>query len=193
MTASPSPTLRYTRIAMALHWLIAALILLNVVLGWSAYYVADDNVRAVVNTHKSVGITVLGLAILRLLWRWANPPPQPLASLQQWERRSSHWAHLALYVLIFALPLSGWMHDSAWIDAATHPMRWFDLFPWPRIAWLGHFDPATQNWLHDALGAVHYSFGVILYALLALHILGALKHQFWDGDPIFRRIWPGRT
>jgi len=192
VTSSPAAAARYTRLAMVLHWLVAGLIILNVLVAWSADYAGDAFVRTVVDTHKSIGITVLGLAILRLLWRWANPPPAPLASLSQWERKGAHLAHLALYGLIFALPISGWMHDSAWIDAPTHPMFLFGLVPWPRIGWLQHFDPATQNWLHDALYTVHHGFAIILYALLALHIAGALKHQFWDHEPIFRRIWPTR-
>ena len=180
----------YTRFAMLLHWLMAILIIGNVALGWAANYVADDTVRPVIDMHKSIGITVLGLAILRLLWRLANPPPPLPAFYPAIERRAAHVAHWVLYALIFLLPLSGWAHDSAWQDAATHPMFLFGLFRWPRLGFLQGFDPATQTWLHDLLGTLHFSFGYVLYALLAVHILGALKHQFLDGDAEFQRILP---
>lgn len=181
---------RYTRIAMLLHWLVAALIISNVVLIWTVDLWSDERVRPVIDTHKSIGITVLGLALLRLLWRLANPPPPMPASLQPWEKRAAHTAHWLLYALIFALPLSGWLHDSAWKDAGTHPMYLFGLFEWPRIAAAGGFDPATQDRLHDALGLAHTAFGYGLYALLALHVLGALKHQFYDGHAELERMWP---
>ena len=181
---------RYTRIAMLLHWLVAILMIANVVLGLSAESWPDDWVRPVIDTHKSIGITVLGLAILRLLWRLAHTPPAMPSDTPAFERRAAHFVHWALYGLMFALPLSGWLHDSAWSAAASHPMYLFSLFEWPRLAFVNGFGQPMQDQLHDLLGLVHISFGYALYALLALHIVGALKHQFIDRNAEFQRILP---
>jgi len=104
---------RYTLPAIWLHWIVAALILVNIALGLTADFFPDAWVRTVIDTHKSVGISVLGLAILRLAWRLShNPPPLP-ATYPSFERTFAHLVHILLYVAIFALPLTGWAHDSA--------------------------------------------------------------------------------
>src|SRR6185437_15673921 len=179
---------RYTRVAVVLHWLIALLIIVNVGLGLSAEALPDDWVRPVIDTHKSIGITVLGLFLLRLLWRFSHPPPPLPSGLARWERIGAHLAHGALYFLMLALPVSGWMHDSAWKDAATHPMSLFGLVPWPRIAWIEHVEPVSRERLHDILFGWHVAFGYLLYGLLALHIGAALKHQWFDHDPELQRM-----
>jgi cytochrome b561 len=181
---------RYTRIAMLLHWLVAALIIANVALIWTVDYLPDDSVRPVIDTHKSIGVTVLGLALLRVLWRWGHKPPPIPRFYPRWERGAAHAAHAALYLIIFALPLSGWLHDSAWNGAASHPMQYFGLFEWPRIAIFNGYSAAQRDVLHDQLGALHTWCGYILYALLAAHILGALKHQWLDRHPELQRILP---
>ncbi len=182
--------LRYTRLAMLLHWLIAAMMITNVMLALIAESLPDDWVRPAIDTHKSIGITVLGLGLVRLLWRVANTPPEMPAAYPSLERRAAHVAHWALYGVMFALPLSGWLHDSAWAQAAAHPMYLFGLFEWPRLGFVGGFSQPMQDQLHDLLGWAHTSFGYLLYALLALHILGALKHQFIDRHAEFQRILP---
>jgi cytochrome b561 len=181
---------KYTRVAMALHWIVAALIVSNVVLAWTWNYVPDDSVRPLIDTHKSIGITVLGLAILRLLWRVANPPPPLPRSFSHLERAGAHAAHAALYVLIFALPITGWLHDSAWRAASTHPTYWFWLFQWPRLEFLQGHPAAEQDHLHDVLGSVHAWFGYVLYALFVLHVAGALKHQLIDRHRELQRMLP---
>ncbi len=186
---STIPTTRYTRTAMALHWAIALLISLNIVLIWIVDFVPEERIRLVIDTHKSTGITVMGLAIMRLLWRFTHQPPQLPGTYARWERRASHVAHGLLYALIFIMPLSGWLHDSAWKDAATHPMQLFGLVPWPRIGWIMDLDPATKLTLHGAFGAVHEWAGFVLYALFALHVGGALKHQWIDKEKELQRMW----
>ena len=181
-------TLKYTRVAMLLHWAIALLILANIALGLSAALLpttilSDTDARFVIDTHKSIGITVLGLAIIRVLWRLTHRPPPLPAVFPGWEKAAAHVAHIALYVLIFALPLSGWAHDSAWNAAATHPMHLFGLVPWPRIGFVMHLDPALKEQMHTQLGTLHTWCGYALYVVLALHILGALKHQWIDRHP----------
>jgi cytochrome b561 len=181
---------KYTRTAMALHWLVALLIAINVLLAWSADYWPDAQVRLVIDTHKSIGITVLGLVILRLLWRLTHQPPALPRRYAGWEQRASHAAHIVLYGLIFLMPISGWLHDSAWKDAATHPMQLFGLVPWPRIGWVMSIAPATRETLHDAFGLLHTVTAYLLYALVTLHIAGALKHQFMDKEAELQRMWP---
>ena len=174
---------------MTLHWLVALLIGINLVLAWIVDFLPDEKVRLTIDTHKSIGITIHGLAILRLLWRFAHSPPALPGTYALWERRASQAAHALLYGLIFLLPLSGWLADSAWKDAATHPMKLFGLVPWPRISWITNINPTTREILHDAFGAFHQWAGYVLYALLALHILGALKHQFIDKEKELQRMW----
>lgn len=181
---------RYTRTAIALHWLIALLIAVNIALIlWVDLY-PDDWVRPAVDTHKSIGITVLGLVLLRILWRLTHRPPEMPSSYGRVERFGAHVAHGVLYLLMILLPLSGWMHDSAWKDAATHPMQLFGLFEWPRIGWITAIEPATKERLHDVFGGLHTWAGYVLYVLFALHVLGALKHQFMDGEKELQRMVP---
>src|ERR1700710_3002472 len=97
---------QYTRIAMVLHWVIAVLIICNAVLGLTAESFPDSWVRPVVDTHKSIGITVLGLALLRLLWRVSHRPPPLPREFPSWEKMAAHVAHFLLYVLMIGLPLS---------------------------------------------------------------------------------------
>jgi cytochrome b561 len=181
---------RYTRTAITLHWVIALLIVCNVILGLSADYLPDDRVRLVIDTHKSIGITVLGLATMRVLWRLTHRPPPLPSGYPGWERAAAHAAHVALYVVMFALPLTGWIHDSAWKDAASHPMKLFGVVPWPRVEFVMNVEPEARERLHDQFGAFHAWAGYILYALFAIHLLGALKHQFVDREPELQRMMP---
>ncbi|MBA3897517.1 MAG: cytochrome b [Sphingomonadaceae bacterium] len=168
---------RYTRVAIAFHWFVAILIVTNVALALSWPHVADESVRPLIGNHKSIGMTVLGLAIMRLLWRLTHRPPPYPPVYARWETRLAHWVHAGLYVLMFALPLSGWIMDSAWEKAADNPNYYFGLFEWPRIAAIMALDPVTKKQVHEGFGAAHEIAGYILYLLVFLHVAGALKHQ----------------
>jgi len=180
--------LRYTRIAVVLHWLVAVLIIANVILGLSADHVSDANVRLVIDTHKSIGLTALGLVVLRILWRAGHAPPPLPAGYPRRERLAAHAGHALLYVIMIALPLSGWMHDSAWDGAATHPLTWFRAFEVPRIGPIMHLDAATKKSLHGLFGTFHTACSYVLYGLLALHIGAALKHQLIDREAELQRM-----
>ena len=188
--ASAAPISRYTRTAMVLHWLIALGIIVNIALALSADYLPDDWVRPVIDTHKSIGITVLGLAILRLLWRATHRPPALPESFPSWERKSAHIVHVLLYVLIFSMPLSGWLHDSAWKGGASHPMSLFHVIPWFRIGFIMNQPPVFKEHLHDLFGAIHTSLAYVIYVLVGLHIAGALKHEWIDRKSVIRRMLP---
>lgn len=181
---------RYSRVAVILHWLVAVLMIGNVILAWSVDYLPDERIRLAIDTHKSIGITVLGLALLRVLWRLGHRPPTwPAGALTPMESRVSGWVHLGLYALMVLLPLSGWLHDSAWKAAATHPMTLFGVVPWPRFGFIMDLDPARKEMLHDLFGEGHELLGYALYGLLGLHIAGALKHQWLDRQKALQRMW----
>lgn len=185
---SSHPNNRYSSIAIALHWVMAVLMLGNIVLIWVVDQLPDERVRLAIDTHKSIGITVLGLFILRLLWRVAHRPPA-LHELAPWERLAAKLGHIGLYALLLAMPLSGWLHDSAWKDAATHPMSLFGLAPWPRIGFIMDLPPELKEQLHGLFGGAHELLADAFYVLFALHVVGALKHQFLDRQKMLQRMW----
>lgn len=177
---------------MTLHWLVAMLILGNLALVWIVDALPEDFIRPVINNHKSIGITVFGLGLLRLLWRRAHPPPPLPTGYPRLERVGAHLAHVVLYGLILAMPLSGWLHDSAWEGAAAHPIRLFGLVPFPRLGWLETLDPVRREQMHDLWFTVHAGLAWVLYALVAVHVAGALKHELWDRERELGRMLPWR-
>lgn len=185
---SSQPNNRYSAIAIALHWLMAVLMLGNIVLIWIVDELPDERVRLAIDTHKSIGVTVMGLFVLRLLWRLGHRPPA-LHELAPWERLAAKLGHVGLYALLLAMPLSGWLHDSAWKDAATHPMSLFGVVPWPRIGFIMDMEPAQKEQLHTLFGDMHEWLADGFYVLFALHVLGALKHQFMDRQKMLQRMW----
>jgi cytochrome b561 len=180
---------RYSKPAVVLHWLIAIGIFWNLYLG----LMFDDNTpRSVIDLHKSIGISVLGLVVLRLLWRAVRTPPKPMASLKPWERKLSVGVHHLLYLLMVVVPLAGWLHDSAWKKAAGHPLVLFNTVPWFRLPLFGGLSPAGLDQAHEVLGNVHSLTAWVLMGALGLHVAGALKHQFLDGNKELQRMWFGR-
>jgi cytochrome b561 len=184
------PADKYTKVAVLLHWLIALLITFNIILGLGSNYVPDADVRPMIDLHKSFGITVLALAFIRFFWRFTHKPPALPASYPAWEQNLAHIAHVLLYVLIFAIPITGWIHDSAWSAAASHPMMLYWVIPWFRLGFVTSLDPATKEMVHTQFGNIHVWLGYCLYAVLALHIAGALKHQLLDKHRELQRMWP---
>ncbi len=184
-----TPAKNYTKIAVLLHWFIALLILCNIVLGLGSHYVPDADVRTIIDLHKSIGITVLGLAFVRFFWRFNHSPPPFPPGYRKWERIAAQTAHVLLYVLIFAMPVTGWIHDSAWDQAATHPMQLFWTIPWFRLGFITSLDPATKEMVHSLFGHVHSLLSYALYGVLGAHVLGALKHQIIDKQPELQRMW----
>jgi cytochrome b561/polyisoprenoid-binding protein YceI len=182
----------YDAFAVLLHWLIAALIVLQVVLAGRMEGPRTPERFAVLQLHKSIGITVLLLSLLRLGWRLVNPPPPLPATLANWERRLARWTHVAFYVVMIGMPLTGWIMVSA--SRIPLPTLLYGVVPWPMLPGLPELAPAARKaW--QSVG--EFGHGAIIkagYVLLALHVAGALKHQVLPRDaPVLGRMAPGAT
>lgn len=185
-----SITNKYTHTAIALHWLIALLIFVNLVLGLAADSMPDDWLRPAMSTHKSIGITVLGLVLMRLLWRFTHQPPPLPTAYPRWERIAAHSAHIALYLLMIAIPVSGLLTDSTGKSALQWKLYWFGLFEWPRIDSLMQLEPVYKKQLHHLFGDIHEWLSFVLMGLWVVHVAAALKHQFIDKHPELQRMLP---
>lgn len=171
---------RWGALSQLLHWLIVALIAVQATLGLTGLLLPIGVEKlAVLARHKSVGITILGLATLRLLWRWLNPTPSLPANLKPHQRFLAHFTHAALYVLLFAMPLTGWIMSSA----RGFAVSWFNLFQLPDLV------PKSER-LYAAMITAHAVLAASLAAVTALHIAGALKHHFLLKDDTLRRMLP---
>jgi cytochrome b561 len=171
---------RYNAVAMALHWLMAALVLSLMVLGWLAVNQPLSPLKFdLFYWHKSLGILTLTLAVLRLLWRWLRPPPPPDQGLAVWQRRAAAAVHGLLYLLLLLMPLSGWLINSA----AKFPFRVFGLFPLPHLV-------GPDKTLQANLELLHLIGFWCLAGLLLLHVGAALDHHFRRRDRVLRRMLP---
>jgi len=183
--------LRYGSVAMSLHWLIAGLVVVNLGLG---LYMADlprsDTSRFLLfQTHKSIGLTVLTLSILRLGWRLMNPIPPLPRGLNPLLRLGAHISHFLLYFFIIAIPLAGWAMVSS--SSLGLPTQYFGLFAWPNISFLASLPPATKAANLDLFKDTHSLLAYGAIALVMLHVLAALYHQFIRRDDVLRRMVPG--
>lgn len=172
-----SATNHYTRTTIALHWLIAGLIVCAFALGWTMTAMAISPLKLrMFNWHKWLGISILGLAAVRSIWRLTHPAP-PLLPMPVWQRIAAHASHGMLYVFRFALPFSGW----AYSNAVGYPIVYLGLVPLPNLV-----DKNTE--LAQTLLQLHHTLGWLLLVTLALHILAALKHHFIDRDATLKRM-----
>jgi cytochrome b561 len=171
---------RFTAMAQLLHWLIAALIVTQFALGWTAVDLPlGTHKLALFARHKSFGMTVLMLTIVRVVWRWANPPPELPAGMTPLERTLARATHLAFYALLFAMPITGWLMSSA----KKYSVSWFGLFTWPDLI-------AQNKTAFEALKTTHDYLSDVLLVIAVLHILAALKHHFLNKDDVFLRMLP---
>ena len=171
---------RYGALAQLFHWIIAALIVTQFVLARMAEDLPLGGRKlALLARHKSVGMTILMLAILRLLWRLKSAPPALPSGMSRIEQIAARWTHLAFYVLLFAMPLTGWMMSSA----KSYSVSWFGLFTWPNLI-------AKNEAAFNFLRTTHDILSGLLFAVAVLHILAALKHHFWNKDDALLRMLP---
>jgi cytochrome b561 len=159
---------------------IVILILVQVFLGLQAGDLPLGMKKlALLAQHKSYGMTILGLAVVRLLWRAANRTPELPDTLKGWERVVATVTHWGLYLLLFALPLSGWIMSSA----RGFPVSWFGRFQFPDLV-------AKNPALYDVMLRTHHMLVLVLGAVVLLHVAAALKHHFMLKDDVLKRMLP---
>ncbi|MBQ0961829.1 cytochrome b [Ideonella sp. 4Y11] len=172
---------RYTGVAIALHWLLAVLIVGAFGVG---LYMADlPNSLAklkLYNWHKWAGVTILALSALRLAWRLTHRPPADVPA-PRWQQRAAHATHHALYALFFLVPLAGWAYSSA----KGFPIVWFGVLPLP------DFVPKDEA-LAELIKPWHESLAWLMALLVVLHVAAAIKHHVIDRDGLINRMRPGR-
>ena len=174
---------RYTHTAIALHWLIAALVIVQFAWGWWMQEIPKQPVGPRVdafNLHKSVGMTILALMVVRILWRIGHRPP-PLPSMPSWQAQAAHLTHIALYALLVIHPLIGYLGS----EVSGFPVKYFGM---TLPSWAGK-DVA----LKDFLSGAHLATSWMIATLVGLHVCGALKHALVDRDGLLSRMGIGRA
>jgi len=168
---------RYTKTAVVLHWVVAAVLLGQFSWGWLMQQIpkSPPGVRAdAFNLHKSIGLCLLALMLFRLGWRLAHRPPA-LPPMPLWQARAARITHVALYVALIAMPVAGYL-GSVW---SGYPVKWFGI---TLPAW-GRSMPA----LKEAMSTVHFVTSWVLLLLVALHVAAAALHAV-RGDGILARM-----
>jgi len=174
------PENRYTRTAIALHWIVAALILFN--LGFGLYTVdlpLSPRKLRYFSWHKWIGVTIFLLVAARLLWRLTHPAPALPSTMKPWEARAAHVSHIALYVLFFSAPLSGWLFSSA----AGFQTVYLGVLPIPDLL-------SKNRDLADGLKVAHHWINYAMGALIAVHAAAAVKHHVVNRDDVLARMLP---
>ena len=174
------PTNRYSGGAMLLHWAIAIAVIVNWRLADAAEGVPREQHMDALGPHMATGMLILVLSVIRLIWRWTHTRPPLGAHLARWEVMLAKAVHFVFYVLLVGLPLMGWIGTSM----QDHPIDFFGWFTVPMLPTAK--DPRAGHELLE----VHGTAGNIFIYLIGLHILGALKHHFWDKDGELWRMLP---
>jgi len=177
------PGTDYTRTAVALHWLIAILVIAQFSWGWWMQEIPKQPVGPRVdafNLHKSVGMTILALMVVRILWRIGHRPP-PLPPMPSWQARAACVTHIVLYAVLVIHPLSGYLGS----EFSGYPVKYFGM---TLPSWAG-----KNVALKDFLSGMHLATSWVIATAVALHVAGALKHAFVDRDGLLARMGIGRT
>lgn len=176
--SAPS-TGRYGRIAMALHWLLALLLPIQVALGWYMLSIEDQpGSEWYFALHVSLGLTIAALVALRVVRRVGHAPHPLPASVARWEVKSSRASHLLLYLAMVLLPVTGYLGASFSGD----PVSYFGL---PLPGW-----SAKDDALKELFFSAHSVIAWMLVGLVVVHVLAAVKHLVKDKDGVFGRMWP---
>jgi cytochrome b561/polyisoprenoid-binding protein YceI len=181
---------RYAAVAILLHWTIALAIVLQIILAGRMEGPPTPEHFAVTQLHKSVGITILLLTLVRIAWRFANPPPPMPDTLAAWEKTLAKITHVGFYVIMLGMPLTGWLMVSA--SRIEVPTLLYGVVPWPMVPGVPELAPAAKKTWHAIALNSHHLGAKLIYVLLALHVAGALKHQLFSKDePVLARMAPG--
>ena len=182
---------RYGHVAMSLHWLIAAFVIVNI--GFGLYMGelprGDPTKFQLFALHKSIGLSVLALSVLRVLWRLVNPVPPSPAGLSPTLDFAGRAVHFLLYFLIVAIPLAGWLLVS--VGSMGHPTPVFGLFGWPSFPILADMSRSVGHPYREIFGTTHVWLAWSATVLVPIHILAALYHQFVLRDHLLARMVPG--
>lgn len=170
---------RFGAVSQAFHWVIAGLVILQFVLASLSEDAPLFRQLTMIARHKSFGILILALAVLRLLWRLAGPAPSAPANIPRWQQLAAKTSHVALYVLLFLQPLSGWLMSSA----RGFTVSVFNLFSLPDLV------PADKE-LYDLLHETHEVLAALLFWIVIVHVLAALGHHFIHRNNVLRRMLP---
>lgn len=174
------PAAAYTPTAIALHWLVGLGLLGTLALG---FYMHDlplsPQKLQLYSWHKWAGVSLFLLALIRVLWRVSHRPPAPPAGMPRWQVLAAESVHGLLYLLMFAIPLSGWLMSSA----KGFQTVWFGVLPLPDLI-------GKDAELGKTLQQLHFSLNVLLLALVASHVGAALKHHLLDRDDVLARMAP---
>ncbi len=179
---------RYSTVAILLHWTIAALIVTNVLIGWQFDGARGMAKFGALQLHKSVGLTVLMLSVLRLAWRLANPPPRYVDPLPRWQHVASSAVHWTFYGIMIGLPLTGWIMVSA--SPTNIPTLLYKLVSWPHLGFIHDMAMADRKAIAKDANVIHHGLVYLTYGLLGLHVSAALKHQVLDRDAVLARMAP---
>lgn len=172
------PRNRYSIVSLALHWLIAALIVVQILLVNA--HEANEGPDPFIGWHKATGLLILVLTLGRIGWRLANPAIGLPNAMKGWERGLARVTHILFYIALIAIPMTGWLASSA----SGREISWFGLFDWPLLP-IGGGREAAGGFMDAHELAVKG-----LYVLIALHVIGALKHHFVDRDNVLHRMLP---
>jgi cytochrome b561 len=170
---------RYSSVAIAFHWTIAVLVIVNLVIGVG--HEGIPALRSLMGAHKAIGITVLVLTLGRVAWRLTHRPPHLPAETRPWERAAAHTVHWGLYALLVLMPLTGWLMVSG--SETRRPLTWFGLFDIPYLP----VGTAAGDLGHSGHGLL----GWLMVALVVIHVAAALRHHFILRDHVLRRMLPG--
>lgn len=173
----------YGSVARFFHWLVALLVVGQLLGGFYAADFAEQSMKGLLFFwHKSLGLTILWLMLLRVIWRFKNIQPGYEARVPLWQRFAARLVHLFLYLLLLGLPINGWILSTA----AGYPPSYFGLFT------VGFPGIPVDKALAETMSSVHEILAWIIIGLVTLHILAALKHHFIHRDNVLRRMWSGQ-
>jgi cytochrome b561 len=177
---SPARDERWSAVSQGFHWLIVVLILVMAYLGLTMVDLRDTPHKVFMYMlHKSIGISILGLVALRLGWRLYAGRPSEIPGIPGWQARMAGLAHGALYLLLFAVPLSGWLLNSS----TGFPLRWFNLVNLPPLA-------SRSDALHAVARPLHEWLFWALVALALAHAAAAIYHHLFQRDDTLVRMLP---